>query len=68
MNRRQRRANRPPARITKLVACPDCDSNITLSQCGHIEVQHDDTCVWFRAFKQAGGFGIRFGHYNEGDK
>ena len=71
MNRAQRRANgnRLPARITKLLACPDCDSDTTLSDCGHLEVRHDETCVWYTALKRAGGYGIRFGHYkHQGDE
>ena len=60
MNRRQRRHSRIPAGITKLVACPDCDSDITLGACGHLEIHHDETCTWYRAFKQAGGYGIRY--------
>lgn len=59
MNRRQRRAHRPPDWLTKLVACPDCDSDITLGECGHIEVRHDDTCPWYTALHTARD---RFGH------
>ena len=56
MNRAQRRANgnRLPARITKLIACPDCDSDTTLGDCGHLEVRHDETCPWYTALKRAG--------------
>ena len=69
MNRRQRRANRPPARLAKRVACPDCNSDITLSDCGHLEVHHDETCPWYANLKATGGAGIRFGRHNhEGDE
>lgn len=69
MNRRQRRASRIPARLAKLVGCPDCDSNIALSDCGHIEVQHDDSCPWFAALQAPGGFEIRYSrHEHEGDE
>ncbi len=71
MNRRQRRtvAAGPPARITKLAACPDCSSNVTVGACGHLEVQHDATCPWYAALKRAGGFGIRYSrHEHQGDE
>lgn len=64
MNHRQPRANRLPAGITKVVACPDCDSDVTLGECGHIEIHHAETCPWYIALQAAGGLGIRFGHWD----
>ncbi len=66
MNRRQRRTHRAPTQLAKLVACPDCASDITLSDCGHLEVHHDETCPWYANLKATGGIGIRFGRH-EGD-
>lgn len=66
MNRRDRRAQRIPARLLKLAACPDCDSDVAVSDCGHIEVRHDDTCPWLAALEAAGGIGVRFGRHDDG--
>jgi hypothetical protein len=74
MNRRQRRANGHPSgahHIAKTIACPDCDSDVEIIKVGDRvysgEVRHDDSCPWFRAFQHAGGWGIRYGHTDEGD-
>ncbi len=68
VNRRQRRAagQRGPARrdIGQFVACPDCNSTVTVTQVTdriyNSTVEHDATCPWFAAFKHSGGFGVRF--------
>ena len=73
MNRAERRAqgHRSGHHIQQAIACPDCNSDVEIVKVGprqyRGEVRHDDTCVWFRAFKQAGGLGIRFGHYADPD-
>ena len=65
MNRRQRRAGTRAQQLARAVRCPDCDSEVSVTQVAsrsyHGEVRHDDTCPWYAAFQRAGGHGIRFG-------
>ena len=42
-------------RVIKAAQCPDCDSDVVINDIpsnGFIraEVQHDDTCPWYKAF------------------
>jgi hypothetical protein len=68
VNRRQRRATdrRGPAPrdIEQFVACPDCNSTVTVTQVTHriynSTVEHDASCPWIVAFERAGGFAFRF--------
>ena len=69
MNRRDRRRSqrgqrRPPPGVLDAVArCPDCDSDVTVTQVApgayQGQVEHDDSCPWFARFQANGGRGVR---------
>ncbi|WP_273734172.1 hypothetical protein [Mycolicibacterium septicum] len=65
MNRRARRAAGQRAGVGNVVACPDCNSEVTIvrltTRVYRAEVRHDDSCPWFAAFQRGGDFGVRYG-------
>lgn len=72
MNRRQRRdrdrrdrqpAPAPPG-LRAAAACPDCDSDVTVTEVApgayEGQVAHDPTCLWMANLKAHGGQAVRF--------
>jgi hypothetical protein len=64
VNRRQRRSGGQRGReIVRAAQCPDCDSRVSMTEVApnvyRADVEHDETCPWFSAFKRDGGFGVR---------
>jgi hypothetical protein len=63
MSNRKRPSN--DARLTELVTCPDCASEVTLAPTDehgvrYVAIAHDDTCPWWRTFQARGVPAIRF--------
>jgi hypothetical protein len=64
VNCRQRRAagQRRSRNRQRLLACPDCNSAVTVAQIAprfhRSTVEHDESCPWFAAFKRRTGLGF----------